>query len=496
MGRHTAVWLGKRVLQKLGVRHRTDSPAPFAESADLPPIDTLALGPAMSSCARRLLAGALTRLDEVARRRQRNQMLWDASLAGSAAAARPAERPLNREWTPYLAAYEADCGTAEELFRQWGSRGLPVMTWPDLAPEVKARREGHPNAWGLRHSRVYLPVHQSLHTTEVTALAASIDSASGSEKSLELVWNVATPSQWEQLMTQAGRSNLLQSWSYGAAKVEDTGWRVERGVFLLENEPVALVQVLQKTFVGLLTVSRVNRGPLFVRECALEEQQAVWRELAKLGDIRRRRVCSIAPNLRLSGQSMAMTTELGFRQFSACGWESVWVDLGDSLESLRKRLHGKWRNMLNFAEKAGVQLEVSGGDDRFEWLMQRYEELMKERGFSGPPITLLRALRRHQEPDGSVIVLRALKDDDPVAGVCVVRHGATATYLVGWNGHAGRNLKAHQYLLWQAITHLKEAGVRWFDLGGIDEERTPTVTSFKLGMNGERYELVGEYWKW
>ena len=94
------------------------------------------------------------------------------------------------------------------------------------------------------------------------------------------------------------------------------------------------------------------------------------------------------------------------------------------------------------------------------------------------------------------MVFRALWNNKVVAGICVVPHGVAATYLMGWNGEQGRKLKANQLLLWEAVTHFKKAGYRWFDLGGIDEENTPGIANFKLGMNGERYELAGEAWKW
>ena len=68
------------------------------------------------------------------------------------------------------------------------------------------------------------------------------------------------------------------------------------------------------------------------------------------------------------------------------------------------------------------------------------------------------------------------------------------TYLLGWNGYKGRNLKPNQFLLWNAMMLLKEQGIRWFDLGGIDED-TPGISEFKLGVNGIRYALVGEGWK-
>ena len=127
---------------------------------------------------------------------------------------------------------------------------------------------------------------------------------------------------------------------------------------------------------------------------------------------------------------------------------------------------------------------------------QQYQELMQEKDFSGPAIGLLRNLRNHLDDGEQLLILRAMHEGEPVAGVCLARHGSAATYLLGWNGHKGRNLKANQYLLWQAIKYLKQSGSRWFDLGGISEENTPGITAFKLGLNGERYELVGEYWKW
>jgi lipid II:glycine glycyltransferase (peptidoglycan interpeptide bridge formation enzyme) len=94
-----------------------------------------------------------------------------------------------------------------------------------------------------------------------------------------------------------------------------------------------------------------------------------------------------------------------------------------------------------------------------------------------------------------MLVLRALHDGELVAGICVVRHGSAATYLIGWNGDRGRTLRANNFLLWRAVVELQSLGVRSFDLGGIDEDRAPGIAAFKSGLNGRRYELVGEYWK-
>ena len=148
------------------------------------------------------------------------------------------------------------------------------------------------------------------------------------------------------------------------------------------------------------------------------------------------------------------------------------------------------------SEKASLQLEVGSDDHLFEWMMSRYQETMRVKSFQGPAVSLVSVLQRDLPVASRLLVLRAVHDNEPIAGICLAYHGAAATYLIGWNGQNGRKLKANQYLLWQAIAHLKRSGFNGFDLGGIDDEDTSGIASFKLGLGGERYELVGEYWKW
>lgn len=162
-----AVWLIKRVLQKLGVRDWRLSVTPFAGPLSASPTNPKALGaPTPSGLARRLLAGLLPEMDAISRQRQHNQQIWDDLLLNDDASREDvlstAERPVNRKWTPYLAAYRVDLAAAEATHYRWRHQGLPVTTWPDLPPEVTVRRDKHANAWKQRHSYHYLSVHQSL----------------------------------------------------------------------------------------------------------------------------------------------------------------------------------------------------------------------------------------------------------------------------------------------------------------------------------------------
>lgn len=496
----TLVWLAKRLLQKVGVRTWHQLKMPFLEQGADHIVSLNLTPPCMSELAKRLLVGCFPAIGNVARKRQRHQLLWDALLINNEDSGSnivlTAGRPVKREWTPYLAAYQVNLAVAGKVYSDWQDQDLPVTSWPDLPPEVVINRAHHINAFNLRHTRLYLPLHQSMCAAEIIGRCSTSKAIQNCEPLIRLDWNMATEAQWQQWMVQAGCSNLLQSWSYGESKSDCSNWRVNRGVFYSNGVPIAIVQVLQKSLARMLTVSRINRGPLFLRPLPLKDQHAIWKELAQLGCFWRGKALSAAPELALSGASLNLMSTIGFKQFSINAWESIWLDLGLELDVLRKRLDGKWRNMLTFSEKAGLKLEIGSNNELFDWMMVQYQQLMKDKDFSGPLIELLFNLRKQLGEEYQLVVLRAMHEDEPVAGLCLARHGASATYLLGWNGQKGRNLKANQYLLWQAIVHLKQSGYSWFDLGGISEEHTPGIAAFKLGLNGNPYELVGEYWKW
>lgn len=495
----SGLWLARCILRKLGLRGRGEST--YREQTNPAGADFPILrAPVHGGLARRLLAGLIADLGTVARYRERHQLLWDALLLSNNGARSPSvsttDRPLHREWIPYLAGYNVDPEHAEATYRHWQWSGLPVTTWSDLPPEVRADPSQHLMASILHHSRLYLPVHQSLNALDLTRRFPRSKASLEDKACLKFTWNVANRVQWEEWLGQTGRSNVLQSWAYGLAKADTSAWRVTRAVIDRAGEPVALVQVLRRRIAGIVMVSRINRGPLYLRSTTQEEKRAVWNELGRLGRIQKGRLLSVAPEAELTGKMLLLLAAGNFKQFAPVAWESAWVDLGLDLEFLRKQLDSKWRNMLSFSERTGIMLDISGEDASFEWMLDRYRENMQLKNFQGPSIELLRKLRTHLDTRTQPIVLRALIGGEAVAGICLVPHGVAATYLIGWNGSDGRDLKANQFLLWNAIVHLKQRGFRWFDLGGIESERSPGIASFKLGLNGERYESVGEFWKW
>jgi lipid II:glycine glycyltransferase (peptidoglycan interpeptide bridge formation enzyme) len=48
-------------------------------------------------------------------------------------------------------------------------------------------------------------------------------------------------------------------------------------------------------------------------------------------------------------------------------------------------------------------------------------------------------------------------------------------------------------LIWEQIQWLKDHGIRFFDLGGIDPEANPGGYRFKSGLSGRDVRHIGEF---
>ncbi len=102
-------------------------------------------------------------------------------------------------------------------------------------------------------------------------------------------------------------------------------------------------------------------------------------------------------------------------------------------------------------------------------------------------------IQSRQQPAQCVLSLRADLGRERVAAMMFLIHGQAATYQVGWSSPQGRDLNAHNLLLWQAMNELKARGVRRLDLGGINTTRSAGLARFKLGTGGQVQVLAGTY---
>ena len=308
-------------------------------------------------------------------------------------------------------------------------------------------------------------------------------------------------SEWDGFWSQVDFANLMQSWEYGEAK-RSQNWRANR--FLIQDssgEPFALIQVLVKAVPLIGGIARVNRGPVYLK--ALLEQEVdggevelLWKAIRKMAWKRRWWILSVAPELSDGDAALSALNRAGFKRKDKVPWGSTRISLHQEKEQLLRQLKGKWRNLLRKGEKLGTTVECVDDHATVEGLIQRYIEFQKMHAFVGVPEELLKSLSRQTGNHFAFKVYQTCGLVEPyeLSGfIFVVYHGDTATYLVGWSSDEGRKQQANYLLLWQGIVDAMDGGLKWFDMGGLNQNTPKGITHFKQGLNGIPYQLVGEF---
>lgn len=321
-----------------------------------------------------------------------------------------------------------------------------------------------------------------------------IGSATSDASPVTLVWNAGTLGDWARLVASVPRSTLTQTFAYAQAMSRTHRYVPRLGQFLQGGRVLGVVQVLERTVLGVFRDVQIHRGPLW-----LEPDLSPDLKEAALAQLRLAYPRSLLQRLTFLPESLEMPEEgmllsrAGFRRRRGEGYRTIWLDLSLPAEVLRSRLAPNWRNHLNAAERRGLAVEVDPEARALPWLVERHLADMRARRYRGPSGPLVIRLRNALHKDGNVLLLRALLDGEPEAGILILRHGQAATWQIGWSSVEGRALGAHPLLLWTAILRLQALGCRWFDLGGINPTAAAGVTTFKRGLRGEEVLLAGTW---
>ncbi len=300
---------------------------------------------------------------------------------------------------------------------------------------------------------------------------------------------------WDRLLRQAGKSSLEQSWQYGDAVAALHGAEVRRRVIRCRDTPVAVVQGFRTRDLRFGSINRILRGPVWLANLSAPDRAETCRLIRGEFGTRITDLLFWLPELPDTAESMRLMRSLGMRRM-VTGYSTIWLDLRPDESRLLSGLHGKWRNSLRTAEKVGVRIRAADRNRAFEEAMAAYDRFRRKQRFIGPPADLIRQIRSApgaSDELGNVRVWNAVHDNTSVAGVAVIRHGVSATYLAGWTSRDGRRCNAHNQLLWRAITELRETGTDWLDLGGVDTQSAPGLARFKLGLGGELATQTGTY---
>ena len=232
-----------------------------------------------------------------------------------------------------------------------------------------------------------------------------------------------------------------------------------------------LVQTRRLPVIGSFNL--VSRGPIAPSEAAARD---LLREV-------RRQVKGVLVVNASAGLSRPGGVKL------AGGAALAMLDL-EAPETMRARLHQKWRNQLKKAERADLTLtDQSLNTQQHKWFLEAEAEQQKDRRYRSYPAGFLLAYAAANK--GQARLYTASQNGTPVAGMLVLKHGRMATYQAGVTTPAGRAACAHNLLLWQIMSDLQRRGFEQLDLGRAD--LNPGLKRFKMGTGARIETLPGSF---
>jgi lipid II:glycine glycyltransferase (peptidoglycan interpeptide bridge formation enzyme) len=287
-------------------------------------------------------------------------------------------------------------------------------------------------------------------------------------------------------------ANVYQTWSYG--QVHWGRKSLSHLVLKRSGEVVGMAQlrIVRPTRLNF-GMAYLRWGPLCERRGRPLDSEVVTRMASALEAeyIRKRKLfVRILPNVFVGSHRAAAF------QSAFCGFDpepslpdntyrTFLVDLAPGLEELRRKLDAKWRNHLARAEKNSLRVIAGSGSDEFRTFCLIYNQMRKRKTFE--TTVDVEEFARIQEDLAEPHRLRIMICEDrgvPVAGLVASAMGDSAIYLLGATNEAGMKSQGAYLLQWTMIQWLKETGIRWYDLGGIDPIANPGVYSFKKGFSG------------
>jgi hypothetical protein len=263
------------------------------------------------------------------------------------------------------------------------------------------------------------------------------------------------PAEWAALYAASPDQPMAQSWDYGQAMAA-LGVRVRRFVF---GETIA--QVLERPGLRL-----VNRGPLGPRAGPM------LRRLARPWG-----VTLATPEHPLPGWGRMPLITLRHQAI----W---WLD--PDAEAMRRNLSAKWRNRLLRAEERGLWI-THGEAASLNELLKVEAGQRQQRGYRALPGAFTARW------PGEKLLLEWREGGQMQAAMLFMRHGAWASYHIGWVSDRGRAVFAHGPMLWQAARVLSGQGVTTLDLGTVDNAN-PGLAHFKLGTGADLRALGPTVW--
>ncbi len=169
--------------------------------------------------------------------------------------------------------------------------------------------------------------------------------------------------------------------------------------------------------------------------------------------------------------------------------KTLFLDLSLGADGLLKAMHQKTRYNIRLAEKKGIKI-VAGSLQDFPEFWRLMSVTGSRDGFRLHSAAHYQNLLSAPE---FIKLFFASHEGKNIATGLFSYWGKRVTYLHGASDNEARNLMAPYLLQWEVIKNAQDQGYKYYDFYGIDENKWPGVTRFKLGFGGFIKEYAGTH---
>lgn len=296
---------------------------------------------------------------------------------------------------------------------------------------------------------------------------------------------------WEAKAALFADYNLYQTWAYQNARTCGRRQWLS-GVEISDNNGLcllALARIISFPWIRF-RVGYLQWGPLLRRKgCSVKIHSESLRLLRDYYLSQGINVLRIVPNI------YAAETDSDYKnRIIAAGFEPVervkryhtmLFPLDIDEEQMRLKFQNKWRASLRKAEKNGMAVFETQDIQTLYEFEKIYKHSQKRKQFKGLNIQEFIRTQQHLQAEKKLNLI-VVKKEDQLLSVDINSYlGDTALGLFQSTTESGLSLGASYLAWWHTFLAAKRAGMRRYDMGGIDPVGNPNVYQYKQRMGGE-----------
>jgi len=285
--------------------------------------------------------------------------------------------------------------------------------------------------------------------------------------------------EWNEALKQVKHTSFLQSWEWGELQNSKQNFFFA----VVQDDNVLALASLIKKKAFIFNYFYCPQGPIVFSGSYSSVFGFLTKEIRKIAI--QERVSFLRFNLKeqLNKKGLKKTIDIEPKK-------TIILDLSIDSEELLKKMHSKTRYNIKLALKKEVKIEEASSDD-FEDFWKLMLKTSNRDSFRIHNKEYYRKLVNFS--DDFIKLFVAKKDGKIIASSIVSFFGDTVTYVHGCSDYEYRKLMAPYALQWHVIQYSKDKDYKYYDFYGIDVDKWPGVTRFKMGFNGEIVDSLGTF---